>query len=163
MADFRDMAERARQAAEKRDAGRKQQLDDERRERSRIAEIAVTILKTTVVPLLEIAKEDFSATGVESRIVTDFTNREPSVLFQCLGPERRSDKWRFEAPAAFFASDGEYIKIGLGENGFDRGPSKNSVVSVLPANAEEMITSAIEKALEAYYKALDEHRHNLTR
>jgi hypothetical protein len=163
MANFKDMAERARRAAEERNASRNQQLDDERIERNRVAEAAVNILKMNVIPLLEAAKAEFATTGVESRIVTDFAGREPSVLFQCLGPERRSDKWRFEAPGAFFASDGEYIKIGLGDKGVDRGPSKGSIASVLPMNAEEGITGAIEKALEAYYKALDEHRHNLTR
>jgi hypothetical protein len=163
--DFRDMTSKAKAAYETRTAVQKNKDAQERAARTEIGNAAVTILKTHVLPVLERARAEFAEGHIEATIATDFDvhsyiGKKPSVSFRCLGPKRRSDGWQFQAPAVFFTSDGNTIDVGAAKDELDRD-AKEQIGKARPEEIEHVLAKAIQKALDAYYLSLEQHRHLL--
>ena len=153
MVDFRELAAKARAEHERKLKEREVKAETDRTARSAEVDVAIAVLERHVVPLLERAKDDFHAEGVEARILKNFDVKkyakiDPSLKFQCLGPARKSDGYRFEAPAAFFRSDGHTITVEWGEPATNLGSAK-------PGDSEPLVIEAIKKALASYIAELD--------
>jgi hypothetical protein len=134
-----------------------QQNEGRRQERLRYIDNAVAALTSDVLPILEQAAVSFRKRDIETAITKDFDvknqiEKNPSVMFKCLG--RRADGSRFEAPAAFFSSDGAVIAVEMATG--DHAPKEN-LGSAARGESDALVTRGVERALSAYF-ALEKHR-----
>jgi hypothetical protein len=137
-----------------------QQNEERQQERSRYVDNAVAALTSEVLPILEKAAAAFRKKDIDTKITKDFdvkthTEKDPSVVFKCLGP-RRVDGSRFDGPAVFFSSDGAVIKVEVAKDRYDHGP-KEKLGSVARGQSEALVTRGAGRALSAYFDELENH------
>ena len=162
MPDFREMAQKAKKAADQREADEEKESEEESAARSNDVDAAVTALLSYVAPLLAQAKQEFTKTGVETRIVNNFevkgfVSKHPSIAFQCISPPRVSE-WRYEgATAVFSSSDGKMIEVYI-ENRPGERPRREIFDPVNAADVEPLVGKAVEKVLEKYYEGMKDYK-----
>jgi hypothetical protein len=138
-----------------------QQNEERLQERSRYVDNALAALISDVLPILEQAAAAFRKKDIDTKITEDFdvknhTEKEPSVVFKCLGP-RQADGSRFDGPAVFFSSDGAVIKVEVAKDRYGHGP-KEKLGSVARGQSDALVTRGAGRALSAYFDELENHR-----
>jgi hypothetical protein len=165
MTDYQKLAAEAKAAHVKRQAEETAKREESRRARAAYVDRAASVLETSVLPKLKEAVAAFEREGIDSRITTlfdvkDYTDRNPSVKFQCLGPKRASDGWQFESPPIFFSSNGKSVMVGISKHNFSR--DADEWTGTAPAeNCGDLIDEGIKKAIAEYYSALESNRYAL--
>lgn len=164
--DFRKIAAKAREDYEKRVAEEERRRTAEKTARGREINTCVAALEKHVIPLLEKARVDFAAEGIECELQREFDvqNRDvsvkPSIGFRCLGPERASDRYRFPVRSAFYASDSKFVELRMGKSEFSKSFYDNDGEDVgrEPCEkCEQLVVKGIEMALDAYYQQLRQY------
>ena len=162
MPDFREMAQRIKQAADQREAHEEKEREEKDATRNQNVDAAVKSLQSYVLPLLTQAKQEFAKAGVETKIVTDFevngfVSKHPSIAFQCISPPRVSE-WRYEgATAVFSSSDGKMIEVYIDNRPGER-PQREIFDPVNAADVEPLVGKAVEKVLEKYYEGMKDYK-----
>ena len=167
MVDFGKLADDAKAKQDALAADDAGAATQRRAARAAAVDKAVAALADHVVPLLEKARQDFAARGIESKVVTEydvknFTSRNPSLSFRCLSSPRPSDRYKLESAAAIFSSDGESIFVS-----FDQGNSLSGSVDMkepvqTPIEASEaMVTTAVGEVVSHYYEMMRTQGHHL--
>ena len=152
--DFRKMAADAKSAEEARVAALREASDQAKKIADDKVDLAIQALNDEVRPILNDAVAAFASEGIDARVVEMFDVRNrmvwvaPSLKFSCFSRKRGSDNYQSESAPVFFASDGQSLSVGLGENGFDKEPKKSLGV-VQHGNAAETVARAIKEALDA--------------
>ena len=88
--------------------------------------------------------------------VMHYVSRLPSVMFQCVGPKKRNRYGGESDPKSipvFVSSDGDQIKVGLGDSQFARYP-KETLARASVAEIEEFIAKALETAVTSYFSEI---------
>ena len=165
--DYRKMAADAKAALKEREVQLKSETQIARDKRKEYVEKAASPLRDGVLPALQKAVEGFKAEGIDAKIeseldVTSYASRDPVVKFQCLGPRRVSDGWQFEARPIFFSSDGDRMKLGVGNYGFSRD-SDNTIAEENVNNYNELVRIGLGKALEFYREGYEQNQNALGR
>ena len=158
MPDFRKLAADAKAAHEQREAEKEAESKRRTEERAKYVKRAVSALEKNVIPLLEKAKAELNAEGIESIINTKFdvggSRRDPYVKFQCVTPRRPSDHRLLESPPIFVSSNGESVTAGFAELSFQDEPERE--IGTAPAQGcDELMETAIQKSLDLYYRELE--------
>lgn len=120
------------------------------------------LLSTHIMPLLDEARADLNAEGIEFSIAAEFEvhNRHDSVLptvsAHCLGPKRASDGYQWGASKVFFSSNGKTISVGHAKNELGNHAEVN-IGSVAPEQVGQLVEMAVRVAVDDYYRLLKEH------
>jgi hypothetical protein len=160
MVDFKQMAGRAKANDEARIVDEKQKSAEENEATSELNRETDDHLRNEVLPILERAKADFAASGVESRITVcpnPYGSGEQHIVFQFVTPRRPSDGRQTEMPAVFFQSKNNPITVGKGTDNFDRTPNI-SLGSSPPTGLLDLIAKALKEATDHYYREWDRSR-----
>ena len=159
---FREMALKAKAAYDEKVATerRKKEADADAKAKGILAQVEV--LKTEVLPLLEDAKLALAETGVGVKITEEYldeasSNQHPRLLLKCLGPKRPSDGWQVQAPGLAFTVEGDQVWAAAAET----ATASRYIVrlgSSRVGEAQTIVSSAIQHALDAYYAELSRHQ-----
>lgn len=163
--DFKQIAAQAREQDRAKAEEQRKIHDSEREEHLRRAEAGVEQLKTKIAPLLESAKQAFEEQGIPCTIsndydVTNYVNKLPSVMFQCVGPKKKNRHGGESEPKSipvFVSSDGDQVEIGLGKNHFSIRPD-NTLAKVDAGDADASIEEAVKAAVSSYFSEIAELR-----
>jgi hypothetical protein len=153
--DLRKLAADAKAAHEKKQQDQRKEAQDRQAARDKAVAGGIKLLDSEVHPVLIEAVDAFSETGVVAKIekLYDVASSyvEPSIKFWCESRPRRDDGYRYQSLPLFVSSDGAEIKVGLGSFHSDRFP-KDSLGTVKPGLARDLIVSGTKRVIEAYYR-----------
>lgn len=164
-ADFKSIISNVKQAYETAFASPEDESTEEQTAQEKMVAEGVALLKKRVTPLLLKAGTAFAAEGVQCEIIEEFAaasrfNRQPSLTFKCIGPERTNKHGGISQPRAIpisFRSDGQSFAIGLGgADGKDSNEDASEVVEV--DQVEEAVAEAIKLVATSYYESLGKLR-----
>jgi hypothetical protein len=152
MADFEEIAKRAKEKADAQEAAEAKAFADS----SDQVSAGQAVLVKAVLPILARAKEAIQKTGVPCFIEPKFgVGVKPHVVFRCAGPSQNNLSGRKSepqsAPAYFESVDGTTIGVRIGK--YPNAPGQTEPLgSAGVQDAEELVEKAIEAVLASYYE-----------
>jgi len=160
--DFRKMAADAKAAMEERKGERESAPNKVKAERESYVTFAAKPLIDGILPLLEKASKDFAEEGIHSNIVTVFgsdghAEQDPMVKFQCKGPPGADGSALFEARPIFFTSNGNRIRLGVGDHRFSRNADR-IIAEDKTGNIESLVRIGLERSIEFYMEEFEKNR-----
>lgn len=166
MVDFGKLADDAKAKQDAVAVGDAEIGKQNRTARAAAVDKAVAALVDHVAPLIEKAKRDFSARGIESRVVTaydvkNFKSRNPTLSFSCLSPPRESDQYRLESTAAVFSSDGASIFVAFKDGNSLVAFEKKEPDQTPVEGCEATVVAAIGAVVGHYYEMMRTQAYHL--
>jgi len=153
MADFEEIAKRAKEKADALEAAEAKAFADS----SGRVSAGEAVLVKAVLPILARAKEAIQKTvGVPCFIEPKFgVGVKPHVVFRCAGPPQNNLSGRkseqHSAPHQFVQVDGTTIGVRIGK--YPNAPGQTEPLgSAGVQDAEELVEKAIEAVLASYYE-----------
>ena len=159
MPDFKKIAAEAKAAHEARELEKTRKFTEEEEAKARVVRAGNERLQADVLPILETAKKDFGAEGLDSKITPDVYYDKASLIFQIISPPRRKDRYRLESEPVIFQSDGTAISVGIGEHSFDRTP-KRQLGNSPPGDLNAITEKALRELISLYLSRWESVRHN---
>jgi hypothetical protein len=152
MADFEEIAKRAKEKADAQEAAEAKAFADS----SDRVSAGQAVLVKAVLPILARAKEAIQKTvGVPCFIEPKFgVGVKPHVVFRCAGPPQNNLSGRKSepqsAPAYFDSVDGTTVGVRIGN---PNAPGQTEPLgSAGVQDAEELVEKAVEAILASYYE-----------
>ena len=160
MADFEEIAKRAKEKANAQEAAEAKAFADS----SGRVSAGQSVLVKAVLPILARAKEAIQKTGVPCFIEPKFgVGDKPHVVFRCAGPSLSGRKSEPQSATAYFESvDGTTIGVRIGK--CPNAPGQTEPLgSAGVQDAEELVEKAIEAVLASYYEQVANLRRSSRR
>lgn len=158
--DFRKLADAAK---EKHEAAKQERVASDAAERAvRHAQIDedVALLESSLVPILRRAANELRTTEIDARVATNYdvknyVDRAPTVHFYFRGPVVPGDTYVFETRKVEFRIKNAKLQA-IAEKATAQGGVERNLGAVAPADAEQLVSRAVELSLEHYYQ---QHAH----
>lgn len=163
MTDFRKIAADARVQHDAAEAEKEAKRAKERQDRIVWVEQGKALLEDNLVPLLEAARRDVAAEGIELAMerhyeVQQFASANPpTITLFGKGPKRPSDGWQWTTAAMKFIPRDDGIELFQNEDNYSRSGKGKTLLIERPDECSKLVDVSMQLLVKLYFEELARH------